>query len=233
MPFTSSGICDRYLGNTIVGSRERRRLGAVPCHRYFAGPLDRECKIHQARGHLPGTRHHSFLAVVRARGRNHSRWNSISLHSPVPLDLRLTPRLLRRRMPPMAASRADTSPKRVSSTSAIAVTPVAVVVVANVTFSAAIPSSIATTPRANTPTVVFPAITTVARRFLPAMAILQLFLRGRPQDGIVGLVVSRSKSLRRGQASGRLSSAPDNWSYLSHTRPYLLNVHPTHSATPS
>ena len=68
----------------------------------------------------------------------------------------------------MAASREDTSPKGISSTSAIAVTPATTVLVANLTFAAANPSSARATAGANTPTVVFPAITIVARRFLPA-----------------------------------------------------------------
>ena len=94
------------------------------------------------------------------------------------------------------------------------------------------PQSAVATPGANTPTVVFPAITTVARRFLPAVVLLQLFLRCRPQDGIVGLVVSRSKSLDEGKRWGGLLFAPDRWGYLSHTRTYLLSARPTHSATP-
>ena len=103
---------------------------------------------------------------------------------------------------PLVVSRAPTKTRRASSASTTAVTPAAVEVVATPTFVAATSSLAAATPGATTPTVVVPAIAIVAESLFPTAAFFQFLFRGRPQDRVVGLVVSHAKSLHEGKNWG-------------------------------
>ena len=128
---------------------------------------------------------------------------------------------------PLEASRAATSTRRPSPAfTIVAVAPAAVVVVAT-------PTIFAGTPGATTPTGSVPAVVASAVSLFPPLGFRQLFLRGRPENGVGGLVVAPVAGPRRGQVSGRLSSVR-HWAYNPcEPRPPPLRGRPRAAASAS